>query len=106
MKKGKNVKKNKKIKKIYAKKLGYCPYSSFGSRYNGLHRDRHGWGVQQGGHDTAKRPCDTARKGHDTAGPCVGACGSTHAHAAWLARESQYKNCIVARGGFYVAIWL
>ena len=25
------------------------------------------------------QPCDTARKGHDTAGPRAGACGSAHA---------------------------
>ena len=33
----------KKIIFFYPGKLGYCPSSSFGSRYNGLYRDRQGW---------------------------------------------------------------
>ena len=47
----------------------------------------HGWGGWVGCAEGATiwpnrpaiQPCNTARKGHDTADPCVGACGSTRA---------------------------
>ena len=64
--------------------------------------------MQQGGHDTARRPYDTAprhsQQGQDTAGPRARACGSPHARVVWLARELRYKCCIVAGGDFWVAI--
>ena len=44
------------------------------------------------------RPCDTARKGHDTVGQRGRACGSAPMFAAWLVGESRYKHCIMARG--------
>ena len=53
------------------------------SRYNVLFRDRHGWGVQQGGATRPGGPTtwphDTAKKGHDTAGLRTGACCSARA---------------------------
>ena len=50
----------------------------------------------------ATRPHNTARKGYDTVCPHAGDCGAP-APPAWLARESRYKNCIVAEGATVVS---
>ena len=44
----------KKKKKVAGGWMGYCPFSSFGSRYNVLYRDRHGLGAQLGVHGQAR----------------------------------------------------
>ena len=57
-------KKKKSEKKTFAEEvgagMGYCPLFQSESRYNGLYRDTGHRGMQQGGHDTARRPYDTA----------------------------------------------
>ena len=87
--------------------MGYCPFES---RYNELYRDtgmgRLGWACRRG-HDTAEHASGTALR-YGQEGPRYGrpARRGVQQRAAKLERESRYKNCIVAGGGFCVAIWL
>ena len=93
-------KKRVKKKKTCRRQLvGLLPISQPWSRYNALYCDIGRWGVQQGGHDTARRLCYTANMGHDMTGHARGR-AAARARAAWLAGESLYKCCIVDGGDF------
>ena len=85
--------------------MGYCPFFQYESRYNRLYRDTRHWGVQQGGHDMAKRPSDTAPR-HGQQGPRYGRPASRgEARMAWpgLSRDTKIVSWLGA--AVCVAIW-
>ena len=69
--------------------MGYYPFSSFGSRYNVLYRDRHDLGAPRG----ATRPSGRAVVGHDTARMGHDKADRSQGHAVARARGLAGRLC-------------
>ena len=96
-------KRNDVKKKNCAGKLGYCPSSSFGSRYNVLYYDRQVAQARSKGHDTTS---SVSRDGQPRARHGRPARGASDARARGLAAGVSRDTmvCIVAGGGRCVTI--